>query len=182
MLLADDELNAARAILAASTSDSLVVTARTLARHAQVEFAAGHWDEAAVLADRALVFATESDDVSALALALWAAVLVPSARGEDCASLIQALETVPAVFPAHVAEARIGLATVLAEPEAVLLALAPLTGFAEGVMHPGHVPWASLYADALVGAGRLDEADAFLSKHEPLATASMAARLARVRR
>ena len=50
---------------------------------------------------------------------------------------------------------------------------------------PGFWPWQDLYADALVSAGRLDEAEAFLAPHEELAAArgrgSMIARLARVR-
>ena len=50
---------------------------------------------------------------------------------------------------------------------------------------PGFWPWQDLYADALVGAGRVAEADAFLVPHEELAAArgrrSAIARLARAR-
>ena len=50
---------------------------------------------------------------------------------------------------------------------------------------PGFWPWQDLYADALVSAGRLAEAEAFLVPHEELAVArgrgSVVARLARVR-
>ena len=54
-----------------------------------------------------------------------------------------------------------------------------------GVDEPGFWPWQDLYADALVSAGRLGEAEVFLVPHEELAAArgrgSMVARLARVR-
>jgi DNA-binding CsgD family transcriptional regulator len=55
----------------------------------------------------------------------------------------------------------------------------------DGVDDPGHWPWAHLYAEALVDSERLEEAGAFLSEHEAIATAygrrSAQARLARVR-
>ena len=66
-------------------------------------------------------------------------------------------------------------------------ALAPLVRMADraGVDEPGFWPWQDLYGDALVSAGRLEEADAFLRPHEELAArrgrGSMVARLARVR-
>ena len=71
--------------------------------------------------------------------------------------------------------------------EGVLRALEPVVGLAEreGVDEPGFWPWQDLYADALVSAGRLGEAEAFLVPHEELAAAggrgSTMARLARVR-
>ena len=50
---------------------------------------------------------------------------------------------------------------------------------------PGFWPWQDLYGDALVSAGRLDDAEAFLPPHEELAAArgrgAMIAGLARVR-
>ncbi|MDA0185765.1 helix-turn-helix transcriptional regulator, partial [Solirubrobacter phytolaccae] len=50
---------------------------------------------------------------------------------------------------------------------------------------PGCWPWAHLHADALVGLGRADEAEAVLARHERIADArgarAMRARLARVR-
>ena len=58
-------------------------------------------------------------------------------------------------------------------------------GQREGVDELGFWPWQDLYGDALVGAGRLAHAEAFLTPHEELAAArgrgSMVARLARVR-
>ena len=66
-------------------------------------------------------------------------------------------------------------------------ALGQVVGLSEraGVDEPGFWPWQDLYADALVSAGRLGEAEAFLVPHEELAAVrgrgSMGARLARVR-
>ena len=71
--------------------------------------------------------------------------------------------------------------------EGVLRALGPVVGLVErvGVDEPGFWPWQDLYADALVSAGRLGEAEEFLAPHEELAVlrgrGSMVARLARVR-
>ena len=50
----------------------------------------------------------------------------------------------------------------------------PLAGLPEraGVDEPGFWPWQDLYADALVSAGRLVEAEAFLVPHERLAAIS----------
>ena len=85
LLLADDELDAARDALRrmphAVSAGSLVIAARALAKQAQLEFAAGEWDEAVVLAERAATIAHETDEVAAQALAGWASVLVPAARG-----------------------------------------------------------------------------------------------------
>jgi DNA-binding CsgD family transcriptional regulator len=71
--------------------------------------------------------------------------------------------------------------------EAVLRALEPVVAMTDrqGVDEPGFWPWQDLYGDALVSAGRLADAEAFLAPHEELAAArgrgSMIAGLARVR-
>jgi DNA-binding CsgD family transcriptional regulator len=74
--------------------------------------------------------------------------------------------------------------------DGVLRALAPVVGLSEregreGVDEPGFWPWQDVYADALVSAGRLAEAEEFLVPHEQRAAArgrgSMVAKLARVR-
>ena len=53
------------------------------------------------------------------------------------------------------------------------------------VDEPGFWPWQHLYANALVSTGRLDDAERFLARHEPLAAArahgTMIARLGVVR-
>jgi DNA-binding CsgD family transcriptional regulator len=70
---------------------------------------------------------------------------------------------------------------------AVLRALEPVLAPdpRDGLDEPGFWPWPAMYADALVSAGRLAQADAFLRRHEELALArgrgSSIAMLARVR-
>jgi DNA-binding CsgD family transcriptional regulator len=71
--------------------------------------------------------------------------------------------------------------------EAVLHALEPVRVIEprDGVDEPGFWPWQHLYGGALIGIGRLAEADRFLVDHEKLAAdrkrRSSIARLARVR-
>jgi DNA-binding CsgD family transcriptional regulator len=71
--------------------------------------------------------------------------------------------------------------------EGVLRALEPVVGLAErsGADEPGFWPWQDLYGDALISAGRLQDAAEFLAPHEELAAGrgrgSMIASLARVR-
>jgi ATP/maltotriose-dependent transcriptional regulator MalT len=79
------------------------------------------------------------------------------------------------------------LAAVRGDHEGVRRALEPLLDIAasDGIEEPGFWPWQDLYADALVGLGRVAEADVFLRPHETLAAergrCSMIAKLARVR-
>ena len=65
--------------------------------------------------------------------------------------------------------ARIGEAR--GDADAVIAALEPVRAFAyrDACDEPGFWPWQDLYADALVGTGRVEEADAFLRPHEELA-------------
>jgi DNA-binding CsgD family transcriptional regulator len=73
------------------------------------------------------------------------------------------------------------------DPQAVLRALEPVVTLEPraGIDEPGFWPWQDLYADALIGMGRLEEASAFLRPHEELAAVrgrrSAVAALARVR-
>ncbi len=188
ILLADDEPAAARPLLAAASAEagSLVVAARTLAKESQAAFAAGEWDDATILAERALVIATESDEISARAPAYWAAVSVAAARGE----FDHPFDRPPAVFEAHVIEVQIAdaeLAAAQGHHEQVLEALDPLVAIRSraAVDDPGYWPWAHLYADALVSLGRLVEAERALTEHERIAAErgarAMRSRLARVR-
>ena len=69
----------------------------------------------------------------------------------------------------------------------MITALEPVRAiaFRDGADEPGFWPWPDLYADALVGTGRVDDADAFLRPHEELAAERgrriVMARLARSR-
>jgi DNA-binding CsgD family transcriptional regulator len=125
-------------------------------------------------------------------LAHLAAILVPAARGawtaaeEHAQSALahagdyELMQVAAGLARAHLAFAR-------ADHQGVLRALEPVVNLTlrEGVDESGFWPWQDLYGDALVTAGRLDEADRFLVVHEDAAARrgrrSMVARLARVR-
>ncbi len=155
-------------------------------------FASGAWDEAEADAERAVSMLEESGQEWLRPLARWAAVSVPAARGEWEAAERHALAAAAQggdyelmVVAAGLARAQ--LAAARGDHGAVLRALEPVRRFQprEGVDEPGFWPWPDEYGDALVSAGRLDEAEAFLPEHEELAAArgrgSAIAGLARVR-
>jgi DNA-binding CsgD family transcriptional regulator len=83
--------------------------------------------------------------------------------------------------------ARAEVAAARGEQETVLRALEPVLAIEPraAVDEPGFWPWPDLYAEALISAGRLDEAEALLVPHEQLAAdrgrAAMSARLGRAR-
>ncbi len=159
---------------------------------ANAGFAVGAWDEAAADAERAVSLLEETGHEWLRPLARCAAVLVPAARGEwttadEHASAATArpgdyelMAVAAALAHAHVAAARGDHAAVLRTLEPILL-ITPR----QGVDEPGFWPWQDLYGDALITAGRLDEAAALLTPHEEMAASrnrgSMVARLARVR-
>jgi DNA-binding CsgD family transcriptional regulator len=152
----------------------------------------GSWDDATAAAERAVSLLEETGHNWLRPLARWMAVEVYASRGEWPAAdahLRQAsvergdyeLMIVAAAL------ARADLAAVRGNHEEVLAALEPLLTIQPraAVDEPGFWPWQHLYGDALVTAGRLDEAEAFLASHEELAherkRRSSIARLARVR-
>jgi DNA-binding CsgD family transcriptional regulator/tetratricopeptide (TPR) repeat protein len=158
---------------------------------ARAAFAAGAWDEAAAHAQRATSLVAESGHQWLRPLAHCAAVLVPAARGEWAAAQEHsAVSAQPGDYPLTVVPACVAaalLATARGQHEEVLRALEPVlrTDPDDAAQEPQLWPWQDLYADALVSAGRLADAEAFLVPHEELAAArrhgSMVARLARVR-
>ena len=136
----------------------------------------GAWDEAAAAAERAVSLLEESGHEWLRPLARFAAVLVPAARGEWVAAEEHAGAAVARsgdyelmVVAAGLAQAQVPAAR--GDHEGVLRALEPVVGLIErvGVDEPGFWPWQDLYADALVSAGRLAEAEVFLVPHEELA-------------
>ena len=155
-------------------------------------FLAGAWDAAAADATHAVSLLKDSGHEWLRPLARSTAVLVPAARGEWAAADEHARAAVAqsgdyelmvvaaALTRAHPAAAR-------GDHDGVLGALEPVVGLSqrEGVDEQGFWPWQDLYGDALVSAGRLAHAEAFLVPHEELAAArgrgSTVARLARVR-
>ncbi|HEY5878442.1 MAG TPA: AAA family ATPase [Nakamurella sp.] len=195
--LVDDQVVGARAILGPTAADSfrsgtvrIAVWSYVWLAHA--DFALGAWDEATAPASRAVSLLQESGHEWLRPLAHLAAILVPAARGawtaaEEHAQLAVAhpgdyelMQVAAGLAQAHLAFAR-------ADHETVLRALEPIVDLPrrEGVDESGFWPWQDIYGDALVSAGRLDEAEEFLAVHEDAADRrgrrSMMARLARVR-
>ncbi|MBV9922432.1 MAG: hypothetical protein JOY78_16505 [Pseudonocardia sp.] len=192
-----DDVTGARASLAmtapaALRAGSVRIAVWSYSWLAYAEFVLGAWDEAAADAERAVSLLDESGMEWLRPLARYAAVLVPAARGEweaaeahlragaAHAGDYELMVVAAALAAAEVAAARGEQATVLRAMEP-LLAIEARTGVDE----PGFWPWPHVLAEALVSAGRLDEADALLVPHEELAAergrAAMAARLGRAR-
>ena len=193
----DDDLDGVPQILAGVVPDQLRQGSVRIAVWSSVWMARAHylrgaWEEAAAAADQAVTLLDQTGHEWLRPLARWAATAVAAGRGDWTAAA------------GHVAQAHTGsgdyelmivsgalagaeLAWARGEHEAVLTRLGPIVALRqrEGVDEPGFWPWQHLCGDALVSAGRLDEADAFLAPHERLAQdrgrRSAAARLARVR-
>ncbi|MHA6782109.1 AAA family ATPase [Pseudonocardia saturnea] len=195
--LVDDDLPGARADLTsvaavASERGILNTAAFGFAYLARAEWVAGDWDDALVHAERAVAINMESDFGFMQAAVVGIAALVPAARGDwDAAEgVLAGVVARPGGYERStvalaMARARIGEAR--GDPAAVLSALEPVRRFVhrDAVDEPGFWLWQDLYADALVAAGRAEEADAFLGPHEELARLrgrrSTVGRLARAR-
>jgi DNA-binding CsgD family transcriptional regulator len=195
--LATDEVTDAAVELteaapAALRTGSYRVALYAFAWLARSRYCIGAWDEAVVDADRALALVAETEHEWLRPLAYWIAVAVPAARGDwDTATAYAEAASVGSnayelmTLTGGMAQAQ--LATAQGDHETVLRALEPVLGIVprEAVEEPGFWPWQDLYADALVSAGRLNDADAFLRPREELAAArahrSSIGRLARVR-
>jgi DNA-binding CsgD family transcriptional regulator len=195
--LVDDDLDGARTDLADVGSTALRLGILSTAAFgyaflARAEYLAGAWDDAFVHAERAVAVNTESDNGFMQSAVLGSATAVPAARGDwataeayarSAARLTGGYErgTVAAAL------ARAQVAAARGDHRAVLAAMDPVRHLTvrEGASEPGFWPWQDLYAEALVGAGRAEEAAAFLVPHEHLAAQrgrrSVVARLARAR-
>jgi DNA-binding CsgD family transcriptional regulator len=200
--LLTDDLDGARADLGAAARTAgphgiVNSVAFSLAYLARAEYLAGAWDDAVLHAERAAMYAAESDSALVRGLVFGVAVLVPAARGDHDASAEAARRAAEGDggYERGLVAAGLGAAqaaTARDDPDAVLAALAPvarlaretLRGEGSGLLEPGVWPWADLYAEALVGIGRTADADVFLRPHEQRAArgpASALARLARAR-
>ena len=195
--LAVDDIVGARAQLAEAAPTALRQESNRVALYAyawltRAHYYTGSWDEAVVDAERALALLVDTEHEWLRPLVRWAAGGVPAARGEWAVAEEHArLAASPGddyefmIAAAGLAEAQ--LATARGDHDAVLRALTPLLEIAprQAIDEPGFWPWQDLYGDALVSAGRVDEADEFLRPHESRAAGrahrSMIARLARVR-
>ena len=182
----------ARTAPAALRAGSVRIAVWSFSWLSQAGFAMGAWDEAAADAERAVSLLDESGLEWLRPLARYAAVLVPAARGEweTAEEHLRAGAAQGGDYELMVVAAALARAEVAAargEHDGVLRALEPVLALESraGVDEPGFWPWQDLYADALISAGRLAEADELLGPHEKRASirgrASMVARLARVR-
>jgi len=195
--LVDEDIVGARALLGTAaaglfSAGTVRIAVWSYVWLAHADFAFGAWDEAGAPASRAVSLLQESGHEWLRPLAHLAATLVPAARGEWAAAEQHAqlaaahpddyelMQVASGLAHAHLAFAR-------ADHDGVLRALEPVADLTvrQGVDEPGFWPWQDLYGDALVSAGRLDEATEFLTVHGDAAARrgrrSMMARLARVR-
>lgn len=159
---------------------------------ARANYLLGLWDDAAAAAERAMAVLEETGHDWLRPLTRWVAVDIFASRGEWATAEAHARRASAErddyeLMIVSAALARAELAWLRGDHEALLGLLEPVRALRSrhGVDEPGFWPWQHLYADALVSAGRLDEAAAFLAPHEELAEArkrrSSIARLARVR-
>lgn len=195
-LVADDPAGAhdilVQAAPAALHAGSVRIAVWSYVWLARAGFELGRWDEAAADAERAVSLLEESGHEWLRPLVRWVAALVPAARGGWTAAEEHAREAVVRsgdyelmVVAAGLARAQVPQAR--GDHDGVLRVLEPLVALPErqGVDEPGFWPWHDLYGEALVSAGRLADAEAFLAPHEEAAAArgrgSVIAALARVR-
>ena len=160
---------------------------------ARARFLLGDWPAALAAAERAVTLLDETGHEWVRPLVRWVATAVSAARGdwadaERHAARAAAEPTDSELMIVTGGLAAAELAWVRGDAAAVLTALAPVRDIPpprQSIDEPGFWPWQHLYADALVGTGRLAEAADFLLPHEELAAArgrrSSVARLARVR-
>lgn len=142
---------------------------------AEDEYRLGRWDEAITHAQLAVSVAEDADMVWTYALAHavatfplagrgdWAGADAHAAAASEAAALLGdgASQLWAAVAASRVAQAH-------GDHAAMLSALDPLTAidWVEGLHEPGIQPWELLYVDALIGLGRLAEAEARLAVAE----------------
>ncbi len=161
---------------------------------AGAEYFLGSWDDAVVHAELAVSLARDADRVSDLSLVHSIAAIVPALRGDwEVASAHvrmagEAAQTAgtPAAgdaIPAAVARAFLAMARGDLDGVVDAAAAVRATGRAE-LQNLGRLDWRSLEIDALIGLGRLDEADtalveleAVLSLAGPVSAPVSAARL-----
>lgn len=159
---------------------------------ARAHYLQGQWNDAGMAAERAVALLEETGHEWLRPLARWVAVSVQAARGEWSSAEVHAARASAdsgdyELMVVSSALATAELAWSRGDFRQVLSALKPVRAIQprEGIDEPGFWPWQHLYGDALISAGRLDDAAAFLAPHEELAAErkrrSSIARLARVR-
>ena len=154
----------------------VVVAAISLAGLAQVQYLRGAWDDAVVSGERAIPLALESEDRWVIAHARSSAAHVPLARGDwpVAEALQREVDADDTSFERHLALQAITSAQLAAaqqRPSDALAALSPLAQWplSDGLTDPTLLPWQHLKAHALVDAGQLEAAEAFITHAQALA-------------
>lgn len=150
-----------------------------LAYLARAEYRSGAWDDAILHAELAVSIAQDTDQVWRLPVVHSAAAAPLAGRGdwasaaEHCRVVRQVAETLGLeLFIAYAAIAQAQYAAARGDHVGVIEATGSLFQLArvEGIDEPpGDWPWQDLRADALVSAGRLEEAAEILEPYEALA-------------
>ena len=199
VLLARDNLAGAtveltRAAAAARRNGSFEQAALAHAHLCRAEYMAGRWDAALAQSEQSLALMAELPNLNVRPMVHWSATLIPAARGDSAAT--EEIGRLAALDAAGTLDRALVAGLVRALPAAargdhatVIAALEPFAGAdgetGDGIHEPGVWPWHDLYAEALVAAGRLDDAAAFLPAHERRARerglGSALARLGRAR-
>jgi len=199
VLLARDNLAGAtveltRAAAAARRNGSFEQAALAHAHLCRAEYMAGRWDAALAQSEQSLALMAELPNLNVRPMVHWSATLIPAARGDWAAT--EEIGRLAALDAAGTLDRALVAGLVRALPAAargdhatVIAALEPFAGAdgetGDGIHEPGVWPWHDLYAEAVVAAGRLDDAAAFLPAHERRARerglGSALARLGRAR-
>ena len=143
------------------------------------EYRLGAWDDAIVHGELAASLAEDADQTWLLAAAHSAVCAPLAGRGEwdgaadHAQAARRAAEVVRAEF-AGVAQASLAAALVArarGDHDGVIRALEPLLPLSEldGIREPGILDWPILYSTALIGLGRLRDAETVLARFERLA-------------
>jgi ATP/maltotriose-dependent transcriptional regulator MalT len=165
-----------------------------LAHLSEAHFRRGDWDAALTHAQLATALAQDTDRPLDLARAHARAAQVLACRGQWPAAQAHvnaaraAAERLPLVYAvATAATAAAALAYARGDLAGVLRAIEPVraTGLVDAGGRPGIFNWRAIEADALIGLGRLDDAETMLDEFEaaipPPGLASAALALARGR-
>ncbi|GAB2607886.1 LuxR family transcriptional regulator [Paractinoplanes abujensis] len=141
----------------------------TLALQSVVHYLAGEWDESASAADRARAVAVSQDQLAFDAAGRFASVCVDAGRGDwdraerrlgELATIVQSFGSPPDIVYSSLAAATVAQAR--ADDAGLLQALQPLLTGTSLRYQPFRLWQQALLAEALTGAGRLDDAEAVL--------------------
>jgi DNA-binding CsgD family transcriptional regulator/tetratricopeptide (TPR) repeat protein len=174
-LFTDDATGAVRDLQAGLSRLRRGVTVRypgyCMAYLAEAEFRLGAWDDSLLHAELAVSLAQDTDWAWALAYAHAYAAVVPIARGDWALASVHVEAAKAAAVGAGsavraVAWASAELAMAQGDLESVLSATSAVRalGRQEAFGLPGSADWRPLEVDALIGLGRLDEAEAALGE------------------